>query len=518
MKLLKAILTVGGMTGLSRIAGFARDILMAAVLGAGPVADAFFVALKLPNFFRRVTAEGAFSVSFVPVYSEVLEKEGPQAAYRFAGRAMSIMGLLLLAASVLAIWGMPFLIMLIAPGFGADGARFDLAVELTRITFPYLLLMSLSALLGGVLNASGRFAPFAFAPVLFNLCLIAALLMSPQGGSSTGHFLAWGIVVSGALQLLWLYLCVRRYRLKIFFQKPVFSEKIRRVFRLMGPGVIGAGVMHINLFVDLIIASLLSAGSISYLYYADRLNQLPLGIVGIAVGTALLPMLSQALARGDAQEGRHLFNRALEICLFFALPASVALLVVPEPIIRVLFERGAFTAADSAVTAAVLRGYAIGMPAYVCVKVLSSAFWARQDTLTPVKVSVVSTVLNIALALVLIRPLGVAGIALATAIAGWVQFALLRFRLRALPAAAADSRFLHALPRFVLAACIMGGSLFIYDRVLMERLFYDQPFYSILALAGLVLTGVAAYGGSVLAGGAISFSDIKTTLHRKTKI
>lgn len=324
MKLAKAMATVAGLTGLSRIFGFIRDIMTAAILGAGPVADAFFVALKLPNFFRRVTAEGAFSVAFVPLYTESVEKEGQEEADAFASNVFMVMLSMLSVVVLLALAGMPWVISAIAPGFIDDPVRFDAAVQLSRITFPYLLLMSLTALLGGVLNALNRFAPFAFAPVLFNLCLISALLLSGYFADA-GQALSFGVLFAGVLQLIWLVVAARRSGVYLRFKRPVFDVKIKRVFKLMGPGVIGAGVMHINLFADMVIASFLSAGSISYLYYADRLNQLPLGVVGIAVGTALLPMLSKALAKGDMDEGRDLFNRALEMCLLLALPAAAAL-------------------------------------------------------------------------------------------------------------------------------------------------------------------------------------------------
>ena len=253
MKLVKAMATVAGLTGLSRIAGFIRDILTAAILGAGPIADAFFVALKLPNFFRRVTAEGAFSVAFVPLYTETIEKEGQEQADAFASNAFMVMLLILSAVTLLALAGMPYIISAIAPGFIDDVLRFDTAVELSRVTFPYLLLMSLTALLGGVLNAVNRFAPFAFAPVLFNLCLIAALLMNGVF-ESAGHALAYGVLVAGVLQLVWLFVAARRAKISLKFKAPKFDVKIKRVFVLMGPGVIGAGVMHINLFADMVIA------------------------------------------------------------------------------------------------------------------------------------------------------------------------------------------------------------------------------------------------------------------------
>ena len=256
---MKAMATVGGLTGLSRIAGFIRDILTAAILGAGPVADAFFVALKLPNFFRRVTAEGAFSVSFVPVYAELLEKDGRARADSFASNAFMMMLTLLMGFTLVMLLAMPWVIYAIAPGFAGDEVRYDLAVELTRVTFPYLLMMSLTALLGGVLNALDRFAPFAFAPVLFNLTLITALLLNDLA-ETVGHALAYGVLAAGVIQFIWLFMSAVRAGVRLRFKKPEMSVNIRQVFKLMGPGVIGAGVMHINLFADMILASFLGTG------------------------------------------------------------------------------------------------------------------------------------------------------------------------------------------------------------------------------------------------------------------
>jgi len=510
MKLLNAMATVAGLTGLSRIAGFIRDVLTASILGAGPLADAFFVALKLPNFFRRVTAEGAFSVSFVPVYSETLEKDGAQEARIFASNIFMMMLGALSVFTILIMLAMPFVIYGIAPGFQGDPLRYDLAVDLSRITFPYLLFMSLTALLGGVLNAHNKFAPFAFAPVLFNLSLIAALLASDMF-ESAGHALAWGVLGAGFLQLAYLWISAARAGLPIKFVRPHFTARTNKVLRLMGPGVIGAGVMHINLFADLIIASFLQTGAISYLYYADRLNQLPLGVVGIAVGTALLPMLSRAFTAKDVEESRNLYNRALEYCLILALPAALALGVLAQPIIQVLFERGAFDAADTAATAGVLMAYALGLPAYISVKVFSTAHWARQDTVTPVKIAIKATLTNIALSLILIQFMGVMGIALATGLTGWLQFAMHVRSLRQYDAVRFDIRLKRNVRMIALASCLMAGSLFIVLR-LMSDVFVAGFSMQILALAALIGIGFAVYAGLLLATKTVRISDLKRYL------
>jgi putative peptidoglycan lipid II flippase len=516
MKLGKAMVTVAGMTGLSRIAGFIRDIMMAAVLGAGPMADAFFVALKLPNFFRRITAEGAFSVSFVPLYSEALESEGRKTADDFAGNAMVIMFWGLLAFSALVMWQMPAVISLLAPGFGPENERFEMAVNLSRITFPYLLMMSISALLGGVLTVHGRFAPFAGAPLLFNLALIGLLLIAWKF-QSAAYALAYGVLIAGFLQFFLLYGFIRYQGISLPLMRPRFDERTKKLFRLMGPGVLGAGVIQINLFADMIIGSFLPMGSISYLYYADRLNQLPLSTVGIAVGTALLPMLSRAVASGNKEETTDLFNRALEATMFLGLPAAAALITLAQPIMQVLFARGNFSPEDAAMTAMVLQGYCIGLPAYIGVKVFSTAFWSRHDTTTPVKVSIICTVANIVIALSLLPFIGVAGIATATGLVGWLQIYLLARPLKGHESLHLDARFKRVMPRMVFSSAVMAAGAYGASLALHGYL-YDAGIVKYLALAILIAVGMVLYAGACLLSGAVSPADVKGYFVKKVKV
>ncbi|MEM8833340.1 MAG: murein biosynthesis integral membrane protein MurJ [Pseudomonadota bacterium] len=514
MKLLRAITTVAGFTGLSRVFGFIRDILTAAILGAGPIADAFFVALKLPNFFRRVTAEGAFSVSFVPLYSEMLEKDGKEKASVFASNAFAMMLVILVPFTLLALMAMPYIIYAIAPGFADDPIRYDLAVDLSRITFPYLIFMSLTALLGGMLNAHNKFAPFAAAPILFNVSLILALLFFTDFSETAGHAMAYGIALAGVSQFLLLVYFVKKHKLSLTIKVPEFSTNIKKLFKLMGPGVLGAGVMHVNLLVDLIIASLLASGSISYLYYEDRLNQLPLSMIGIAVGTALLPMLSKAMTAKDIAGTQNLFNRALEISLLLSLPAAVALFTIPETLIGALFERGKFTDADTAIAATVLMGYAIGLPAYVASKIFQTAYWSQQDTMSPVKVSIIITLLNIALSLMLIIPFGVAGIAISTGIVGWLQLGLLYRGIHKNESLQLDKRFGDVVFKIVFATLIMAFLLMVSDKYFM--VFDDiSEIERVTRLMALVIGGMAIYGAGILATGAIKIADIKQLLLKK---
>lgn len=512
------MVTVGALTLLSRVAGFVRDLATAAILGAGPIADAFFVALKLPNFFRRVTAEGAFTVSFVPLYADLKQKEGEAAANKFAANAMGIMTAILLPFTLVCMVAMPLIMWAIAPGFGEGTVRYDLAVMFSRITFPYLLLMSVTALLGGVLNAHDRFAPFAAAPILFNLTMVACLFATELFFPNAGYALSWGVTIAGVVQLVFVWFCARRAGIVILPTKPVISPEIRRLFKLMVPGILGAGVVQINLFADVIIASFLPEGAVSHLYYADRLNQLPLGTVGIAIGTALLPMLSKAVSSEDPTEIERLFNRGLEACFVLALPAALALGLAAEPIILTLFQRGAFTVADATVTASVLMGYSIGLPAYVAGKVFSTACYARQDTKTPVIVACISVAFNIIVALfsVFVLDMGVAGIALATGFAGWVQIGVLWRILHKRRHLTFDDRFKFVMPR-VIGASLLMAAVVVLCMYGFEEYFSTSGIKRLLALATLVGAGGLAYLATIFATRAMTVQDLKNYFRKTSK-
>jgi putative peptidoglycan lipid II flippase len=513
MKLLKAMATIASFTMLSRIAGMVRDMLTASMLGAGALADAFFVALKLPNFFRRIAGEGAFSVSFIPIYSKTMEQEGEDEAAKFAGQVFSIMSIILCVFTAIMMLIMPWVINVIAPGFREGTERYDLAVILTQITFPYLLLMSLTALFGGMLNTHGKFAPFSAAPIIFNVTIILALLGFSQFFPSAAHAMAIGVTVSGVLQLGMMIYFIKRHKIKFLWQRPQLSEKTKHLFKLMGPGVLAAGVFQVNLFADMMIASLLPSGAISYLYYADRLNQLPLSMVGIAVGTALLPMLSRALSCHNQAESHDLYNRSLEFCFFAALPAAVALLIIPFQMVSTLFEHGKFTATDSLTTSYVLMGYGIGLPAYVASKIFMTVFWAHQDTVTPVKIAILTALSNIALSLLLIGWLGVAGIALATGLVGWLQVYLLRRKLKEKITLEFDDRLKDVFPKMAVCSAIMGVVLFLVSS-LLEPYFEASLPIKIMALVGLIASGGIAYLIGVQVTGVLRLSDIKRYLKR----
>lgn len=419
MSLGRATLTVGGFTALSRIAGFARDLLVAAALGAGPVTDAFFVSLKLANLLRRLFAEGAFGAAFVPLYTRLQADADTGAASRFAGEAMAVLGLALLPIVLLGELLMPWLVRVLATGFAPGSLQYDLSVALGRITFPYLLFISMAAMFSGVLQAGQRFAAAAFAPILLNLVLIVLLLASGAEGVAAARLLAWGVTSAGLLQLLWVAVATARAGLAPPLRWPRLSPQVRRLLRLMGPGALGIGVIQLNLLVGSWFATHLPPGTVSYLFYADRLVQLPLGLVGVALGTALLPALSRAALEGEA--ARAVLNRALELALLVGLPAAFGLGFLARPIVAVLFERGAFGAEASVATAEVLAGLALGLPGYVLAKVLAPGFYAREDTATPVWIAAIALAANVVAAAVLTPRLGQTGLALAMSFASWVN-------------------------------------------------------------------------------------------------
>ncbi|MEH6402368.1 MAG: murein biosynthesis integral membrane protein MurJ [Sneathiella sp.] len=515
MSLIKSVATVSGYTMISRILGFVRDILIASVLGAGPISDAFFVAFRIPNMFRRLVAEGAFSAAFVPLFSRHLEEEGKESALDFASHALGFLTGFLFLFSITFMIFMPALMQFLAPGFEVDGLRYSLAVEYTRITFPYLTAMAVVALLGGVLNAFYKFAAMSAAPILLNIILISCLLyLTGNSNFEAGYLLSWGIAAAGLAQAIYLVIACKRENLMVPIQVPRFTPKIKRLFQLMLPGLVGAGVLQINILVGTIIASLLATGSISYLYYADRVYQLPLGIIGIAVGTALLPMLSRQLRAGDAGPANETLNRAVELSMLFTLPATAALMVISAPIVTVLFEHGEFGPAASKTTADALTAFASGLPAYVLTKVYAPGFFAREDTKSPVIIGVVAMVVNIVLSLLLLDTLAHIGIALATSIAAWFNAAALLILLQMRGHYTVDKRLYRRVSGILAASLVMAATLWV---VLPFAQPYLQAglFSRITALCFLIFGGGAVYGISALLFGAAKFSDLKSMIRRR---
>lgn len=511
MALLRSAATVGGYTMVSRVLGFVREMLVAAFLGASPVSDAFFVALRLPNMFRSLFAEGAFSAAFVPLFAGKVAREGHEAARRFAEDALAVLLAALLVFLLLGEMLAPFVLDVIAPGFRQEPEKFTLAVALTRIMFPYLLFISLTALQGGVLNSLERFAAPAFTPVLLNLFLIGVLVtVRPL----TGEALAWAVAAAGLAQFLWLMFSCWRAGLPLSLPWPRLTPEVRNLLRIMVPGVFGAGVMQINLVVSTAMASLLPTGAVSYLNYADRLNQLPLAVLGIAVGTAILPPLSRQVRLGESEAANTTQNRGLELALLLTVPAAIGLAVAAQPILAVLFQHGRFTAADTAETAPALAAYAMGLPAFVMVKVMAPGYFARQDTKTPVKIAAATMAVNVALTLGLGLLLAQTGIALALSVAGWINALLLIAVLGKRGHFAADRRLRRALPRILLAAFGMGALLLLLKHLLAAA-FYGHFVLKLAALAALIGGGLAGFALLALAFGVADIAELRRRLGRR---
>ena len=512
--LIRSAATVGVYTLGSRLLGFARDILIARYLGAGPVGDAFFVAFKLPNLFRRLFAEGAFNLAFVPLFAGLLKGDGRDAARRFAEDALALLLWVLLGATVLAEIAMPWLMLVFAPGFVADPAKFDLAVALSRITFPYLMMISLVSLLGGILNSLGRFAAAAAAPMLLNVAMIAALLSLGRRLETPGHALSWGVAAAGVVQFLFLAWNCHRQGMLPALPKPRLTPLVRRLTTVMAPAAIGSGVAQLNLMVDMIIASLLPTGAVSFLYYADRVVQLPLGVIGVALGTALLPLLASQIRGRDDAGASASQNRALEFGLLITLPAAAGLMTAAVPITHVLFERGAFDATATAATARAMAAFAFGLPAYVLIKVLAPGYYARQDTRTPLKIAAVCLAANVALTLILIWPLAHAGIALASALASWLNTALLARGLIGRGQLVLDSRLRQRVPRMAAAAAAMAALLWLAMALIDPWLGAPGLASKASALALLLGVGVGGFVAAALAAGAARPSELRAVLKK----
>lgn len=517
VRLMAGFFTVGIWTLLSRVMGFVRDIMIAAFLGTGPVAEAFLIAFSLPNLFRRFFAEGAFNMAFVPMFSKKVE--GDDDPHRFAEDAFVGLGAILTVFTVIGVIFMPALVTLMASGFlGTE--RFDLAVYYGRIAFPYILFISLTALLSGVLNATGRFTAAAAAPVLLNVIFVLALVVTgvacdctgPDGQTIIGQSLAFAVPLAGIAQLAVVWISAKRAGYALRISRPKMTPELKRLAIIAAPAALAGGVVQINLLVGRQVASFFD-GAVAWLSYADRLYQLPLGVVGIAIGVVLLPDLSRRLRAGDETGGRDAFNRASEISLALTIPASVALMAIPLPLVSVLFERGAFTSDDTAATALAVAIYGLGLPAFVLQKTLQPLFFAREDTKRPFYYAVIAMLLNAALAIGLAPLIGFAAAAIGTSITGWAMVVLLVRGARTMgDAARFDARFKQRMVRIVLAALGMGVILMVASAIMTPLFGIATVRY--LALLVLVLIGIISYFGIGHLIGAFKLSEFRRNLRR----
>ena len=494
MSLFKSIATFGGFTFVSRITGFVRDMVLANLLGAGTLSDAFFVSFKLPNLFRSLFAEGAFTSAFVPIFSQKLVSEGKKKSLFFASKAISVLVFFLLIFILLFELFMPYVVNVLAPGFVADAGKIELATSLCRITFPFLLLVSIVSFQAGILNSFEKFAAPASAPIILNLVMIASAFVFVPFTKTPAHGFAIGITVAGFLEILWLqfFLVKQNAKLRPCFKifKILKDSQIRLLFKRIAPGVVGSGIYQINMVVDTILVSLVGTGAISWLYYANRLQQLPLGVVGAAISVALLPILSKQLKSGDEIQSKLSQDKAVEYAALLSFPAAVLMIVLAKPVINILFEHGQFSSKDTLMTSFALMAYSVGLPCYVLVKALMPNFFARGDTITPVKFSAVVFITHLIFSLILMRPFGHVGIAIATTISAFVSFAQYVYGLKKRQFWSFSKLLIMKIGKILLASILMGAVVFIIHCVLNTYFIDWLNFNVIIKLFILGATGV----------------------------
>jgi len=495
-QMLGRIFTVGGYTLLSRVTGLARDIMLAAILGAGPLADAFLVAWRLPNNFRAIFAEGAFNTAFIPAYARV-EGKGESAARLFADRIFTLLFASQLVLLVLAWAFMPQALRILAPGFSEDAGQRQMAIELTRITFPYLLLITLVTLYGGILNVMHRFASAAAASIFLNLSMMMTLALAAFFPTA-GHAAAWGVLISGFLQYALLAGDLARHGSLPRFAPLRLDDDVRAFFRAIGPATLGSMGTQIAVFADTIIATFLPAGALSALYYAERLYQLPIGVIGIAIGTVLLPEMSRRLTARDDVGAAVAQRRAFEFTLLATVPFIVAFIAVPDAIVRAVFAHGAYTRADASAAAVTLAAYSVGLIPFVTIRSAVSAFYARQDTATPVKASLTGLVVNVLLKIALMGTLAQVGLALATAVGAWINLLLVLFFSVRAGYLEIDRAWMLTLGKFVLAAllltlALLGTAHWAPAYLQSFAILRDEALLAILAAVGCIV-----YAGSIL--------------------
>ena len=523
MSLIKSIATLSGFTLLSRLIGFLRDILIARFLGATMLADAFFVALRFPNLFRSLFAEGTLNVSFVPLFSQVMKEKGKEGAKQFAKDAFSLLFYILLFFTLVIELIMPWATFVLAPGFEEIPGKIEVTTYLSRITFPFLMAVSLVSLLSGILNSVGKFAAAAFAPSILNLMMILFLLIGTPFMENSAQALAWGVFWAGICEFLWLGWNV--YKAGFFFGlKGPFktlwhiSSELKTLFKRMLPGVFGSGVYQINLFLDTFFVSFVGAGAVSWLNYAHHLFQLPIGIIGVAVGTALLPFLSRYLHEGKYQKALHDLNRGLEVSLVMSVASMIGLFILAIPIVSVLFERGAFTFQETIPTARALQAFAIGLPAYMLTKALAPFFYARGDTKTPVKIASLGVFINAILCITFMQFWGHVGIALATGVTVWInafQYVLLLKRKGDFKL---DILFKYRSVRILISGGVMAVFLLVsvfFLNTIYQNWLHLPHFIPFILLSVLIFGAMITYFGALLLMKGIRVKEMKRFLTRK---
>jgi putative peptidoglycan lipid II flippase len=504
--------TVGSYTLLSRVLGLVRDILIAKFFGSNMAADAFFVAFRIPNLLRRIFAEGSFSVSFIPVFTEYLQKRSKEDAFLLARVVLAFLVFALLAVTVIGIIFSPFIIKIIAPGFGSGGEKYALTVLLTRIMFPYIFLVSLLALFTGILNSLRHFAAPAAAPVFLNLSMIVGLLFLAPALKTPTVGLAIGVIIGGVLQLAIQIPLLINQGISLVPKWYMGHPAIKRVGVLMMPAVFGSAIYQINQLVGTLLASLLKEGSVSYLYYADRLVQFPLGVFAIAISTAVLPSLSRGAAHGDMNKLKDILSHSLRLTMFITIPAMTGLIVLREPIIKLLFQRGAFDSFTTAMTAQALLYYSLGLWAFAGLRVFVSVFYSLQDTKTPVKVAVIAMLANILLSLALMGPLKHGGLALALSIASTLQICMLIFLLRKRLGGIRGKEVISSMARSFLSSLIMGICIYLLAFKALTGVLGGTALHLAAEVSIIICAGVVIYIISAKVFGSKELSSIISML------
>ncbi|HEY0445807.1 MAG TPA: murein biosynthesis integral membrane protein MurJ [Allosphingosinicella sp.] len=515
MNLIKATGTIGGLTMVSRVLGFGREMIFSRVMGAGMAADAFLLAFLIPNLFRRLFGEGAFSQGFVPLFSQRLHGEGGmEEAQRFADEVFAMFLPILVGITLVFMIAMPGFVWLLASGWRDDPEKFALAIELSRITFPYLIFISLVSLFSGVLNSLSRFTAAAFAPSLLNIALIGALLIAPQGGPETAQAMAVGVVAGGVLQLLLCWVSVRRAGVKVSLLRPRMTPRVKELLILILPATLGGGLYYISQLFYAYFATSLPEGSLVYLGFADRLNQLPLAIIGSALGTAILPAISRSVGAGDTAGAANVQAQAFELSMLLTLPAAVALAVTADPIVSALFQGGKFTAEDADTTALVLSIIVAGLPAYVLIKVLTPGFYARKDMKTPVYIAVAMLAIGIVLNFILIPVMGIAALAFTTALTAWLNALTLYGLLSARGHFRIEGWLWSRLVRQLFAAAAMAAALYLV-REQLDGFFAASAGRRLVGVAALVCVGGAVYFALAWITGGMNRDDVMILLRKK---
>jgi putative peptidoglycan lipid II flippase len=515
MNLIKATGTIGGLTMVSRVLGFAREMVFARIMGAGMAADAFALAFLIPNLFRRLFGEGAFAAGFVPLFSARLNGEGGmEEARKFAEEVMAVFLPILIAVTAIFMIFMPAFVWLLASGWRDDPEKFALAVELTRITFPYVIFISLVSLFSGVLNSLTKFAAAAFAPALLNIALIVAQFVVPDGGPETARAMAVGVIAGGVLQLALCWGSVQRLGVSIGFRWPRMTGRVKELLLLILPATLGSGIYYISQFFYAYFATRLPEGSLVYMGFADRLNQLPLAIIGSALGTAILPTISRAVDLGHDRRAAEIQGQATELSMLLTLPAAIALIVTAGPIVAALFQGGRFSADDAATTALVLSIIVAGLPAYVMIKVLTPGFYARKDMKTPVKIAFAMLAVAVTANFLLIPILGIAALALTTAGSAWLNAIALYVILHARGHFRMEGWLIGRIVRQLVAAAAMAAVLWLLQGQLAGS-FDGSAGRRILGVGALVSAGGLVYFSIAWFIGAMNREDILILLKRK---